>query len=217
MTHFPGTGSTLRDLMEVIALGDEARAARLLDGQPDLARQALGDGATRQAAAANFLAPIEAYLYAGDTALHVAAAAWRSDLVRRLIAGAAAVDARNRRGATPLHHAAAGNPQSARWDPEAQSATIAALVAAGADPNAADSNGSTPLHRAIRTRCASATRALLSCGADPNIPTRNGSTALRLAGVASGRGGSGSPQAKAQQAQILDLLTGPAGRRQPLP
>lgn len=42
-------------------------------------------------------------MYAGDTALHLAAAAHQPDLVRTLLQMGADVDAANRRGAQPLH------------------------------------------------------------------------------------------------------------------
>ena len=48
-------------------------------------------------------------------------------------------------------------------------------------------------------------RALID-GADPRTPNRDGSTPLLLATRNSGRGGSGSPEAKAQQKEILSLL-----------
>jgi hypothetical protein len=200
------TSPSVRELLEAIARGDAAEAQRLLDATPSLATEQLSQGATRQNAASYFVPALGCYLNEGDTPLHIAAAAWRADLLRDLIARGAQVMARNRLGATPLHHAANGNPQSARWDPGAQSEAIGVLIAAGADPNAPDNNGSTPLHKAIRTRCATATEALLSGGADPTLRTRNGSTPERLASVTSGRGGSGSLAAKAQQAQILELL-----------
>jgi ankyrin repeat protein len=75
---------------------------------------------------------------------------------------------------------------------------VAALLAAGADPNATDKSGVAPLHRAVRTRCAAAVAALLDGGADPRLPNRRGSTPLQLANRATGRGGSGSPEAKAE-------------------
>jgi len=201
-----GADGSLRDLMGAIASGDDARVDQLLADAPNLARAALGQGASRSAAAANFLPQAGCYMYAGDTALHIAATAYRADLCRRLVAAGAAVGARNRRGATPLHHAADSHLDLANWSPDRQAGTIAALAAAGADPNAVDGNGTTPLHRAIRTRGAAAVGALLAAGADPAARTRNGSTPRRLAAVSSGRGGSGSAQAKAQQAEIVALL-----------
>jgi hypothetical protein len=48
--------------------------------------------------------------------------------------------------------------------------------------------------------------ALLAGGADPERPNRNGSTPRALATRPTGRGGSGSPEARAQQREIVDLL-----------
>jgi ankyrin repeat protein len=97
-------------------------------------------------------------------------------------------------------------PGSPTWDPRAQAATIASLIAAGADPNATDDSEVTPLHRAVRTRCAAAVQALLDGGADPRRKNKSGSTPMRLATSTTGRGGSGSLEAKAQQEEIVCLL-----------
>jgi hypothetical protein len=97
-------------------------------------------------------------------------------------------------------------PGSPRWNPRAQAATIACLIEAGADPNAADLGGTTPLHRAVRNRCAAAVAALLDGGADARRKNKRGSTAMQLATRNTGRGGSGTPEAKAQQAEIVRLL-----------
>jgi hypothetical protein len=198
--------ASLRALMSAIASRDDAGIERRLKAEPGLALAALAEGASRAAARGNFLPQLGCYLYEGATALHIAAAAYRPDLCRRLIAAGALVAARTRRGWTPLHHAADSHPNLPGWDPGRQAQTIAALVAAGADPNATDGNGTTPLHRAIRTRGAAAVAALLEAGADPAARTRNGSTPRRLAAVPSGRGGSGAPLAKAEQARIVELL-----------
>jgi ankyrin repeat protein len=102
-------------------------------------------------------------------------------------------------------------PGASHFNPPAQTATIATLIEAGADPNATDKHGVAPLHRAVRMRCAAAVKALLEGGADPMRPNRNGSTPMMLAGKTTGRGGSGSPEAKAQQQEIVRLLAqGPA-------
>jgi hypothetical protein len=193
-------------LIRAIVANDEATESRLLASSPTLATARVENGATRQAAEEFFLEEIAHYVYAGDSALHVAAAAYRSDTVRRLVSLGADVGARNRRGAQPLHYAADGAPGSSAWNPRAQAETVTCLIAAGADPNAVDKSGVTPLHRAVRTRCAASVRALLDGGADPRLANGSGSTPLQLAGLTTGRGGSGSAEAKAQQEEILRLL-----------
>ncbi len=151
---------------------------------------------------------IDHYVYAGDTALHVAAAGYRVEILRLLLDMGGDVSARNRRGAEPLHYAADGGPGSRSWNPSAQAETVRCLIEAGADPNATDKSGVTPLHRAVRGRCAAAVSALIRGGADVQRPNRRGSTPLQLASRATGRGGTGSPESKAQQAQILTQLEG---------
>ncbi|MGZ5841687.1 MAG: ankyrin repeat domain-containing protein [Xanthobacteraceae bacterium] len=159
----PADQSALTTLIRAIGV-DDAAALQLLAASPALATRQVAQGATRQAATDYYLDPIAHYVYAGDTALHVAAAAYRCEIAKKLIALGAGVRARNRRGAEPLHYAADGMPGTATWNPDAQAATIALLIAAGADPNAADSSGVRPLHRAVRTRCAAAAEALLAGG-----------------------------------------------------
>jgi ankyrin repeat protein len=138
--------------------------------------------------------------------MHVAAAAHRPSFIRLLLAAGADVDARNRRGAQPLHYAADGNPGSRSWNPDAQAETITCLIEAGADPNSSDRNGATPLHRAVRTRCAAAVTALLEGGADPERRNNHGSTPVQLATRNTGRGGTGTMEARAQQQNIVDQL-----------
>jgi hypothetical protein len=196
---------TLPELFRTIAT-DPRAASRVIKAHPELVREKLVAGATRQAAASNFIDEIKHYMYAGDTALHIAAAAYRTTLVRELVALGAAVDAANRRRQQPLHYAVDGGPGAPHWNPRSQAATIDALIDAGADPNAADMGGVTPLHRAIRNRCAAAVKALLDRGADPRRKNGSGSTPAQLAKLTTGRGGAGSPEAKAQQAEILRLL-----------
>jgi len=84
--------------------------------------------------------------------------------------------------------------------------TVLCLLELGADPNAVDKNGTAPLHRAVRNRCAAAAKALLDAGADPHAANRSGSTAAQLARWTTGRGGTGSPEAKAEQREIVRLL-----------
>ena len=194
------------DLVRAIAAKDANAVFRMLEASPELAVASVDVGATRSDAATYYLVEINHYVYAGDTPLHIAAAAHQPELVRALLDLGADVDARNRRGAQPLHYATDGLPDSDAWDPEGQAAVISALIATGADPNAKDKSGVAPLHRAVRTRCSPAVRALLAGGADPEMENRSGSTPMQLATHATGRGGSGSPDAKAQQAIIVTLL-----------
>jgi ankyrin repeat protein len=198
--------SDLMALMRTIDAGDRDGAARLLAASPALARACLASGATRQGPDGYFLDRIGRHVYAGDTALHVAAAAHWKDFAKKLVAAGADLRARNRRGAEPLHAAAVGGPGADTWNSRAQAATIAWLIGAGADPNAVDMGGVTPLHRAVRTRCAAAVAALLEGGADAARKNDSGSTPLRLARLTTGRGGTGAPDAKAQQQEIVRLL-----------
>ena len=203
--------SELRRLMDEIATAEDPAVPALLTAAPALARAALQEGATRAAATDYLLTGIGHYIYAGDTALHVAAAAHRPAIARKLVSLGADVAARNRRGAMPLHYAADGHPGSPGWDPVSQAATIAVLIEAGADPNAVDQNGVAPLHRAVRTRSAAAVAALLDGGADARRGNGNGSTPMMLATRQTGRGGSGGAEAKAGQAEIIRLLENRVG------
>jgi ankyrin repeat protein len=197
----------LRELVTAIVTGDGAGVSRFISASPDLATASFqAAGATRQDAKAYFLDSIARYINRGDVALHFAAAAYQAGMVWELLAAGANVRAKNRFGDEPLHAASVGQPGSLHWNPPAQVSTIATLIEAGADPNAADKRGVTPLHRAVRTRCAAAVRTLLGHGADPTRRNISGSTAMLLATMNTGRGGSGSPEAKEQQMEIVQLL-----------
>ena len=202
----PGKGQELLQLLRAIASGDKPRASRLLHTSPKLASDASPVGAARGSSTSYFFKEIQRHVYAGDTALHVAAAAYRTDIAKELVRLGADINARNRRGAQPIHYASVGQPGSETWAPRAQAAVIAYLLNAGADPNATDKSGVTPLHRAVRTRCASAVRVLLEHGADPRRRNGSGSTPLHLAMLNTGRSGSGSDAAHEQQRIIVQLL-----------
>jgi ankyrin repeat protein len=193
-------------LIRAIAARDEQKASRLLEASPGLAQQVAEVGATRQVSTEYYFKEIEHYVYGGDTALHIAAAAYARDIAKKLLARGASVHARNRRGAEPLHYAVDGAPGSHTWNPAAQAAIVKCLIEAGADPNSADKSGVSPLHRAVRTRCAGAVRTLLANGADPRRKNGSGSTPLHLAVQNTGRGGSGSPASREQQREIILLL-----------
>ncbi len=158
-----------------------------------------------------FLGLRSAQIYEGDTALHAAGFSYDAEMARDLIARGADVRARNRRGAEPLHAAVIGNPGSATWNPARQCEVIRYLVESGADPNAPAAGGVTPLHRAVRNRCSAAVGTLLEVGADPHLQNDKGSTALDLAHWTTGRGGTGSAEAKAEQRIIIELLRVNAG------
>jgi hypothetical protein len=192
--------------MRAIGAGHGSAALQQLAADPVLAQSSLVDGATRTATEDFFFADHGSYVYAGDTALHVAAFGYDCEIARALVAAGADVMARNRRRAEPIHAAVNGSPGSSTWDPSRQVAMIEYLISAGADPNATAVGDVTPLHRAVRNRCADAVRVLLDAGAEPNRPNAKGSTPLALAQTTSGRSGSGSWEARAEQARIVDLL-----------
>ena len=132
------TDAGLLVLLLAIVADDADMATQLLTASPQLATASVAQGATRQNPKDYFFDAIGHYAYAGDPALHVAAAGHRLEIARRLLAAGADVRARNRRGAEPLHYAADGLPGVPFWQPDAQAATVALLITAGADPNAVD-------------------------------------------------------------------------------
>ena len=196
----------LFSLFAVIASGDVSGANRLLDRTPDLATRPKGVGASRENAKAYFLQTVHHHIYAGDTALHVAAAAYHRGLAESLVARGSLVGARNRRGEQPLHYASDGRPGASNWDPDAQADVISFLVEVGADPDATDKSGVAPLHRAVRTRSAAAVEALIDNGADPRFMNKSGSTPVHLAVQNTGKSNSGSDAAKEEQRRIILLL-----------
>ena len=187
-------------LLRAIAHHDHDAALALLAESPSLSTRSLARNDEF------FLAERFAQIYAGDTALHAAAFSYDPEMAGALIVRGAAIRARNRRGAEPLHAAVIGNPNAPTWNPVAQCRTIEFLIGSGADPNAQAAGGVTPLHRAVRNRCSAAVEALLRAGADSRLRNDRGSTAADLAALPTGRGGSGSAEAKAEQRIILDLL-----------
>jgi ankyrin repeat protein len=193
-------------LFQAIAAGDSVEISRMIDSSNGLATAALRIGATRQDPERFFLDDIKHYAYAGDTALHISAAAYHRQTAELVVAKQANVRARNRRGAEPLHYAADGSPNGANWNPAAQHSIIEYLIGQGADPNACDNSGVAAVHRAVRTRCSSAVRALLANGADPRLMNKRGSTPLHLAVQNTGKGDSGTAAARDEQRRIIELL-----------
>jgi len=108
--------SGLWALLRAIVAGDATAAIGMLAASPELARQRAETGASRLAAKDYFLVEIGHYVYSGDTALHIAAAAYQKSIAMKLVARGADVRAKNRRGAEPLHYAADGAPGSCLWN-----------------------------------------------------------------------------------------------------
>jgi hypothetical protein len=192
--------SDLTALIVAIAKRDHGGAVDLLTGTPSLTT------ATLPRCDEFFLAERRVQVYQGDTALHAAGFSYDREMARDLTTRGAGIRATNRRGAEPLHAAVIGAPGSATWNPTRQRDVILYLIEAGADLNAAAAGGVTPLHRAVRNRCSAAVEALLRSGADPAIQNDSGSTASDLANWTTGRGGTGSAEAKVEQGIILELL-----------
>src|SRR5213080_2191136 len=123
---------------------DDYRAVeKLLEADRDLARRPIRTPKL-------YRSKIFHWLYAGDTALHLAAAGYRVEIAQHLLnAGADPNAAQSSRRGAPLHYAADGYMNSAAWNPDRQVKMIQLLLAAGASINAQDKNGATPLHRAV--------------------------------------------------------------------
>src|SRR3954466_14460256 len=74
------------------------------------------------------------WIYVGDTALHLAAAGYRVEIVQLLLtSGADPNAAKNRRRSPPLHYAADGFITGPAWDAKRQVKTIQCLLQSGAD------------------------------------------------------------------------------------
>jgi hypothetical protein len=176
---------------------DRERVKELLKADVELATSLNGE-------AKLFESKIFHWIYVGDTPLHLAAAGYRVEIARNLLAaGASANAAANHRRSGPLHYAADGYINGPDWDAIRQVKTIRCLLAAGADINAQDKNGAAPLHRSVRTRCAAAAGCLIKAGADPALKNKSGSTPFHLAVQNTGRGGTGADAAIAAQRRII--------------
>jgi hypothetical protein len=184
-------------ILKAILDDDRTKARQLLKADPELATCFIREARLYQS-------KIFHWIYTGDTALHLAAAGYRVEVVRLLLAaGADPNSAMNHRQGGPLHYAAEGFITGPVWNANRQVNTIECLLDAGAGINARDKNGATPLHRAVRTRCAAAVKCLLTRGADAMLRNKPGSTPFHLAAQNTGRGGSGAEAARAAQRQII--------------
>ncbi len=94
-----------------------------------------------------------------------------SEAYAKCVTAGADVTARDKRGHTVLHHAAAF----------ADTATITVLLEAGAEAGARNRDGATPLHVAVRAAHADIATRLVELGADINVPDYGGTTPLHLA------------------------------------
>jgi len=188
-----------QSLVEAILRDNGGKVKELLNQDATLA--------TATASVARLEAKIAHWIYAGDTALHIAAAGYRVEIARMLLAsGADSSAAQNHRCSQPLHYAADGYLESDSWDAKRQVRTVELLLKSGSDVHARDKNGATPLHRAVRTRCAAAVRCLLDVGSDATLRNKPGSTPFHLAVQNTGRGGSGAEKAKTAQREIIQAF-----------
>jgi ankyrin repeat protein len=104
---------------------------------------------------------------AGATPLHHAAAFGNITMMKALITAKAPINAKNRRGSTPLHWAIHDE------------AKVRLLIEAGADINARQADGRTIVYQAASAGNANAVlKLLLEKGANPNTPTANGNAPL---------------------------------------
>jgi ankyrin repeat protein len=187
-------------ILKAILDDDQPQVRALLKADPKLATRRIDQ-------ARLFKLKIAHWIYAGDTALHLAAAGHRVELVRLLLsAGVDPNSAANHRQSGPLHYAADGYIIWPDWNALRQVKTIRCLLDAGAAINARDKNGATPLHRAVRTRCAAAVKCLLENGSDATLKNKPGSTPFHLAVQNTGRGGSGAEAARVAQRQIIQTF-----------
>ncbi len=187
----------METLLQAIIHDDRAKVAKLLKADSSLATRTIKQ-------AKLYESKIFHWMYVGDTALHLVAAGYRVEIVRRLLAAGANPNAvGNHRRSGPLHYAADGFITGPEWDAKRQVKTISVLLETGANIQAQDKNGAAPLHRAVRTRCAAAVRYLLQAGADPMLRNHSGSTPFHLAVQNTGRGGSGADEARAAQGEII--------------
>lgn len=179
-------------------VADDAVAVRLVRATQGIAQARVVDE--------RLVEEIPHQLYAGDTALHLAAAALRPLTVRALIRAGADSNAENRRGATALHYACDARPSSGMaWNPSKQRSVIDLLLDAGANIEHKDKAGATPLHRAVRARSPEAVRCLLEGGARVDATHgRQRTTSLHI-GTRS-TGASGTKGTRAEQQAIVALL-----------
>eukprot|EP00752_Nemacystus_decipiens_P006973 g6255.t1 len=153
----------------------------------------------------------------GKTALHVAAACSRVEVIEVLLKAGCSPDSQDNNGLTPLHHgtvrgscgaiaalATAGadiNKATANGDTALLLASadsnrldaVRALLAAGADTGARNNQNTSALDRAAKAGCVALLQALIGAGVDVNNKDGDGRTALMYA-------------VKASSARAVDVL-----------
>jgi ankyrin repeat protein len=190
----------METILKAILADDRARAKKLLETDSRLATALIDTPRLYES-------KILHWIYVGDTALHLAAAGFRVEIIELLLAaGADPNSVQNHRRSGPLHYAADGYIRGSHWNPERQVEAIKTLLVAGAEINAQDKNGATPLHRAVRTRSAAAVKYLLERGGDAKLRNKPGSTPFHLAVQNTGHGGTGDDLAKAAQREIISTF-----------
>src|SRR5436190_1380429 len=106
--------NAFQSLFAAILDDDCAKVKALLDRDPALAQRGLR-GKDR------YETRISHWVYSGDSVLHVAAAGYRVEIARMLLAaGADATSAGNRRCSQPLHYASDGYLDSPSWNSRRQ-------------------------------------------------------------------------------------------------
>ena len=162
------------DLFEACAVGLTQHATEILDQQPDLVNAFAPDGFQPLGLACFFghLEVVELLLARGAQVaqashnpmqvmpLHSAVAGRNIEIIHRLLAYRAPVNARQADGFTPLHGAAQNG------DVE----VIRILLEAGADPQASDADSKTALAFAIQEDHTEAIELLRSALSDPRYP-----------------------------------------------
>ena len=121
------------------------------------------------------------------------------EAVKQHLAAGVDVNAKDKYGLTPLHHAA--------W--QGRNEIVELLIANGADVNAKDVDGGTPLHEAASDGRKEVVELLIDNGADVNVKDDRGMTPLDWAEGVSRRD---LPEVKASKKGIADLLRKHGGK-----
>src|SRR2546427_11635492 len=122
----------MKNVLTAIVEDNHSAVEKLLKADPGLATRLIPKPKL-------YRSKIFHWIYAGDTSLHLAAAGYRVEIVRLLMAaGANPNAATNHRRSTPLHYAADGFLTSPTWNAERQVETLGCLLDKGADIHAQD-------------------------------------------------------------------------------